>query len=354
MSHQQYDMNETYDGKQIRKSIKRRCVDAAQPICHYVETRGVQRDFRDAHADQPHVAYKRFCKPPLLSRDQPIASVCTRFCHVSINKQRCPVNAVVWAPGGRRLISGNQNGEFTLWDGIAFNFETIQTAHDVAIRCMEWSPNEAILITGDDQGILKLFDPQLTLLDFYTGHERATIRDLSFSPTSQKLVSASDDKTMALWDYEVRPHCSQPAAAARPNRLRAPPFPVPQMQHKVQSLIGHGWDVKCVDWHPSMSLIASGSKDNSMRLWDPASGRCLRTHHEHKNTVAGLHWNNSGNALATCSNDHSIRIFDLRMMKTIQVRPKHLPYSLHPRRPSIFHTLFTLVDHPSSILSSPS
>lgn len=30
-----------------------------------------------------------------------------------------------WTPEGRRLITGNSSGEFTLWNGSAFNFETI-------------------------------------------------------------------------------------------------------------------------------------------------------------------------------------------------------------------------------------
>jgi WD40 repeat protein len=35
--------------------------------------------------------------------------------------------------------------------------------------------------------------------------------------------------------------------------------------------IGHGSDVKCVDWHPFKSLIVSGSKDSQQPiiLWDP-------------------------------------------------------------------------------------
>lgn len=43
--------------------------------------------------------------------------------------------------------------------------------------------------------------------------------------------------------------------------------------------IGHGSDVKCVDWHPQKSLLASGSKDNQqpIKLWDPKSGTSLAT-----------------------------------------------------------------------------
>lgn len=29
---------------------------------------------------------------------------------------------------------------------------------------------------------------------------------------------------------------------------------------------GHGWDVKCVQWHPRSSVICSGSKDNLVKV----------------------------------------------------------------------------------------
>lgn len=38
---------------------------------------------------------------------------------------RHPVNVVKWTPEGRRLLTGSTSGEFTLWNGTAFNFETI-------------------------------------------------------------------------------------------------------------------------------------------------------------------------------------------------------------------------------------
>jgi WD40 repeat protein len=40
---------------------------------------------------------------------------------------------------------------------------------------------------------------------------------------------------------------------------------------------GHGWDVRCVEWHPSKGLIVSGSKDMLVKFWDPRSGKDLST-----------------------------------------------------------------------------
>lgn len=42
-------------------------------------------------------------------------------------------------------------------------------------------------------------------------------------------------------------------------------------------LTGHGWDVKCVKWHPTKGLLASGSKDNLVKFWDPRTSTVLTT-----------------------------------------------------------------------------
>ena len=44
---------------------------------------------------------------------------------MATNKIRCPVFCLTWTPEGRRLITGASSGEFTLWNGLTFNFETI-------------------------------------------------------------------------------------------------------------------------------------------------------------------------------------------------------------------------------------
>ena len=42
-------------------------------------------------------------------------------------------------------------------------------------------------------------------------------------------------------------------------------------------LSGHGWDVKCVAWHPTMSLVVSGSKDNRVKFWDVRAKKNVAT-----------------------------------------------------------------------------
>ena len=46
--------------------------------------------------------------------------------------------------------------------------------------------------------------------------------------------------------------------------------------HADITLSGHQSDVKCIDWHPFRSLVASGSRESAIKLWDPKSQACVR------------------------------------------------------------------------------
>lgn len=63
--------------------------------------------------------------PPAAEVQTAADSLPTRHLHSSLNKIKLPINTVLWTPEGRRLLTGSSSGEFTLWNGMAFNFETI-------------------------------------------------------------------------------------------------------------------------------------------------------------------------------------------------------------------------------------
>lgn len=62
---------------------------------------------------------------------------------------------------------------------MAFNFETIQQAHDHPVRSMVWSHNEAFMISADDAGYIKYWQPNMNNLKQFIGHKNS-VRDLSY------------------------------------------------------------------------------------------------------------------------------------------------------------------------------
>ncbi|XP_044750230.1 pre-mRNA 3' end processing protein WDR33 [Coccinella septempunctata] len=278
---------EDFDGKRLRKSVMRKTVDYNSAIIKELENRVWQRDHRDRRALQPDVMYYPDMMPPPSYPDNPINCVTTRFVKTATNKMRCPIFCMAWTPEGRRLVTGASSGEFTLWNGLTFNFETILQAHDSPVRTMVWSHNDSWMVTGDHAGYVKYWQSNMNNVKMFQAHKEA-LRGISFSPSDTKFVTCSDDGTLRIWDF---------------------------FRYQEEKILrGHGADVKCVHWHPQKSLIVSGSKDNQqpIKLWDPKSGQSLATLHAHKLTVMDLKWNDNGNWLITASRDHLLKLFDLR------------------------------------------
>ncbi|XP_043701520.1 flowering time control protein FY isoform X1 [Telopea speciosissima] len=288
-----YDSHgDSFAAKRIRKLVQRRAVDYTSTVVRYTQTRMWQRDSRDRTALQPTPAAAIDMLPTVAYADNPSTSFAAKFVHASTNKNKCPINQVLWTPSGRRLITGSQSGEFTLWNGQSFNFEMILQAHDQAIRSMVWSHNENWMVSGDDGGSIKYWQTNMNNVKANKSAHRESVRDLSFCRTDLKFCSCSDDTTVKVWDFA---RCQEE-----------------------RSLSGHGWDVKSVDWHPTKSLLVSGGKDNLVKLWDAKTGRELCSFHGHKNTVLCVKWNQNGNWVLTASKDQIIKLYDIRAMKELE------------------------------------
>ena len=63
-------------------------------------------------------------------------------------------------------------------------------------------------------------------------------------------------------------------------------------------------------WSPDGKSLASASNDNTVRLWDFASGRELRRLEGHSSSVRSVAWSPDGKSLASASDDNTVRLWD--------------------------------------------
>ena len=58
-------------------------------------------------------------------------------------------------------------------------------------------------------------------------------------------------------------------------------------------------------------LLASGSSDGEVKLWDFPSGQTVHAFNGHSGAITGIVFHPDGKALATASYDHTVRLWDV-------------------------------------------
>jgi WD40 repeat protein len=202
------------------------------------------------------------------------------------NYSKSPHFPVALNPGGNLLAAIGPDNTILLFDLINEKKPLSLGRHRNIIRSLAFSRSGNLLASASEDNSIKLWDigrkqEPLTLVGHGLG-----VNGVAFSPDGKLVASVSEDQTVRFWDVRT----GQMLMTLNPgiNRLLSVAFS-PDGAHlavgsayssnscvlyqltsrqEKQQLVGHSRDVDTIAFHPGKSLLASGSLDKSIILWN--------------------------------------------------------------------------------------
>jgi len=92
---------------------------------------------------------------------------------------------------------------------------------------------------------------------------------------------------------------------------------------ELHTLSGHTDWIRSVSWSPDGTKVLAGSYDGTAKIWDAATGECLKTLSGHTGWVWSVSWSPDGSKVLTGSRDHTARIWDAETGDCLQTLSGH-------------------------------
>ncbi|NCR59131.1 MAG: protein kinase [Microcystis aeruginosa LL13-06] len=220
------------------------------------------------------------------------------------------VYSVVYSPDGRYLASGSSDNTIKIWEVATGKKLRTLTGHSDSVESVVYSPDGRYLASGSWDNTIKIWEVATgKKLRTFTGHSN-WVWSVVYSPDGRYLASGSSDKTIKIWEV------------ATGKELRTLTGHSDSVWSVVlRTLTGHS--VYSVVYSPNGHYLASGNGDKTIKIWEVATGKHLRTLTGHYGEVYSVVYSPDGRYLASGSGDNTIKIWEVATGKQLRTLTGH-------------------------------
>jgi WD40 repeat protein len=243
------------------------------------------------------------------------------------------VTRLAFSPDGKRLATASEDHTVKVWKTDDGRELLTLAGHAAGVTSVAFSPDGGRLAsTGHDRAV-HVWDSASGLLCFMLSGHAAPVMDVAYSPDGRRLATASLDDTVKVWSttggqasLALRPAVSIPLGLAfSPDGRHLAGGCWKESKDVavldaatgkvVRVLKGHEMQLAAVAYAPDGKRLASLSLDNTVRVWDPATGQAVYTRRLGGKPSGGvdarrLAYSPDGRLLAAAARTETVKVWE--------------------------------------------
>ncbi|WP_427164519.1 helix-turn-helix domain-containing protein [Streptomyces sp. C1-1] len=204
------------------------------------------------------------------------------------------VLGVAFAPDGRSVASGGVDRTVRLWDVATHRVTAKLTGHSDDVNAVAYTPDGTTVVSAGGDGTTRLWDVRTGRPAAILAGHTDYVMSVAVNSTGTTLATGGFDQSVVLWDLRG------PVLAARPFT-----------------------EVSQAAYSPDGRLLASADADHTVRLWDVARHRILRTFTGHRESVFSVAFAPDGRTLASAGSDGTVRLWDIPTHRALATLTGH-------------------------------